>query len=288
MVFWPHKFLLFFKCFSIQKTTLHDLTIDHEIQLTDLKFGDFLGRGGFGTVFRGKWVSKGLDVALKKVGVPPEACDAKVMAELGKHPNIIGFFGYARSHPDTVIVTALAANGSLYDYLHVNKQIPTQQQSLTWAKQVAYAMAYMHKLGLVHRDLKSSNILFADDMIAQVCDFGTARTLDGTTFASKVSGTLRWMAPEVAVDEAINKMCDVFSFSLVVWELMEHKIPFHDARNELMASMAIMGGKRPPISSAWPDYLSALTKQSWSQNPQVRPSFDDIITSLDNKMYFKR
>ena len=124
-------------------------------------------------------------------------------------------------------------------------------------------------------------------MTAQVCDFGTTRALEGTT-VSKASGTYRWMAPEVAKEEPVNKKCDVFSFSLVVWELMEHKIPFHDARNDLMASIAIMDGKRPPITSAWPDYLSALTKQGWSQNSQDRPSFADIVTSLDNKMYFKR
>ena len=264
------------------------LSVDYEINLADLKFGKVLGQGGFGTVFRGQWVSKGIEVALKKVCVPPEACDAKVMVELGEHPNILGFFGYAQNYPDTIIVTALAKKGSLYDYLHEKKQIPTEQQSLAWAKQVAYAMAYMHKLELVHRDLKSSNILFADDMTAQVCDFGTARTLEGTTCGAAASGTYRWMAPEVVKEEEVNKKCDVFSFSLVVWELMEHKIPFHDSANDLMASIAIIGGNRPPISSGWPDYLSALTKQGWLQNPQARPSFADIVTSLDNKVYFVR
>ena len=227
-------------------------------------------------------------MALKSVFLSIEdAIDAKIMADLGKHPNIIGFFGYARNHPETIIVTALASKGSLYDYLHKEKQIPTQQQSLTWAKQVAFAMAYLHKLGLVHRDLKSSNILLSDDMTAQVCDFGAARMLDVTAQATMV-GTQRWMAPEVVNGDPVNKKCDVFSFSLVVWELMEHKIPFHDIDNTYLVSKAITTGERPPISSAWPDYLSALTKQGWSPNPQDRPSFDDIVTSLDNKMYFKR
>ena len=72
--------------------------------IADLKFGKILGQGGFGTVFRGEWVSKGIEVAMKKVGVPPEACDVKViyMAELGKHPHILGFFGYGITVPCAV------------------------------------------------------------------------------------------------------------------------------------------------------------------------------------------
>ena len=172
-------------------------SISYEIDLADLEFVDLLGTGGFGTVFRGKWKSKGFDVALKKVNITPDASDAKIMSELGEHPNIISFYGFAYRYPETIIVTALAKKGSLYDYLHVRKEKPTQQQSLTWALQIAYGMAFMHRLDYVHRDLKSSNVLFSDKMVAQVCDFGTARFLKGTTFASKVAGTPRWMAPEV-------------------------------------------------------------------------------------------
>lgn len=239
-------------------------------------------------MYRGKWKSKGIDVALKRVNLPPEECDAKIMAELGEHPNIISFFGFARNHPDIIIVTAFAKNGSLYDYLHKKGEKPTQQQSLTWAKQIAYGMAYMHKLELVHRDLKSSNILFTNDMTAQICDFGTSRTLKETTIASKVAGTLRWMAPEVAADTAISKMCDVFSFSLVVWELIEHKIPFHHYSSQIKVSMQILNGERPLFSAAWPKYLSDLIRESWSPNPHARPSFADIVTSLDNETFFKR
>lgn len=267
---------------------MHELIINYEIELSDLRFGAVVGQGGFGTVYQGRWKSKGIDVALKRVNLPPEECDAKVMAELGEHPNIISFFGFARSHPDIIIVTAFAKNGSLYDYLHKKGETPMQQQSLTWAKQIAYGMAYMHKLELVHRDLKSSNILFTNDMTAQICDFGTSRTLKETTFASKAAGTLRWMAPEVAEETAINKTCDVFSFSLVVWELIEHKIPFHDCPSQVKASMKIISGERPPISPDWPKYLANLIRESWSPNPHVRPSFADIVTSLDNKTFFKR
>ena len=262
--------------------------ISYEIDLTDLEFGGLLGTGGFGAVFRGKWKSKGLNVALKKVNITADESDAKVMRELGEHPNIISFYGFARNYPETIIVTALAKKGSLYDYLHIRKEKPTQQQSLTWALQIAYGMAFMHRLDYVHRDLKSSNILFSNSMIAQVSDFGTARFLKKTTLASKTAGTLRWMAPEVANDDAINKQCDVFSFALVVWELIEHNIPFPEARTDVKASFSIISGERPPISASWPDYLSSLTQACWAPAPNDRPTFSDIVTSLENETYFKR
>ena len=125
----------------------------------------------------------------------------------------------------------------------------------------------MHMLNYIHRDLKSSNILFSDDMVAQVCNFGMARFLKGTTLASNVAGTPHWMAPEVARNDAINKQCDVFSFSLIMWEMMEQKIPYGDAPSDIMASVAIMSGEHPLISASWPDYLSSLVQASWTPAP---------------------
>jgi len=95
------------------------------------------------------------------------------------------------------------------------------------------------------------------------------------------------MAPEVARNDAINKQCDVFSFSLIVWEMMEQKIPYGNAPSDIMASVAIMSGERPPISASWPDYLSSLTQACWADSPNDRPTFSDIVTSLENKVYFR-
>ena len=258
------------------------------IDMADLEFGDLLGEGGAGTVFGGLWKSKGICVALKKVKCTPEECDVKVMAELGEHPNIISFYGFTRDHPNTIIVTALAANGSLWDYLHKRHEIPSMKQTLKWAKQIANGMAYMHKLNFVHRDLKSSNILLTSDMEIQLCDFGTSRLMENTTYASKVAGTLRWMAPEVVEKKPTNKSCDVFSFAMVVWELIEQKLPFHDCPSEVVASHRIISGKRPPFIAEWPKFLSDLIQVCWSQNPRDRPHFTDIVTSLENEVYFRR
>ena len=256
--------------------------------MADIEYGRVLGGGGSGTVYHGFWKSKGIQVALKTVKISPEKCDARIMAELGEHPNIISFFGFAHKYPETIIVTALATNGSLGDYLHKQHQVPLVDQSLKWAKQIAYGMAHMHKLHIVHRDLKSSNILFTNDMEVQLCDFGISRPMPNTTNVSKESGTWRWMAPEVAKKTQVNKACDVFSFSMVVWELMEHRIPFFDEDSEILASMQIISGKRPPFLSVWPKYLQDLIQCCWYENPHNRPPFTDIVTSLENKINFRR
>ena len=226
-------------------------------------------------------------MALKTVQIAPDEGDANMLAKIGEHPNIISFFGFACDHTGTTtVVTALARKGSLYNYLHKEMKVPSLHDSLKWARQISYGMAYIHKLGIVHRDLKSSNILFTDEMEAQICDFGHSRPMENSTYASRIVGTWRWMAPEVANEDAISKMCDVFSFSMVVWELMEHKVPFHELK-ERMASKRIDNGERPPINN-WPDYLAELTKAGWSADPHNRPTFAEIITSLENKIYFRR
>ena len=260
-----------------------------KLDLADFEFGDLLGEGGNGFVFGGVWRSKNMRVALKKVKMSSKCCDTDVMATLGEHPNIISFYGFVENPPEMIIVTALAENGSLYDYLHKNNIKPMLDHSLTWAMEIAYGMVYMHRLDLVHRDLKSSNVLFTKNMTAQICDFGTSRTMPNTTIASRVAGTYRWMAPEVIEESEINKSCDIFSYSIVVWELMEHKIPFNDCPNEVKASISILRGDRPLITSPeWPQYLIELIQVCWSEDPRERPNFFDILTSLKNQIVFKQ
>ena len=143
----------------------------------------------------------------------------------------------------------------------------------------------MHNLGIIHRDLKSSNILFTEDMGVQICDFGIARPAPNTTVVTKAAGTYRWMAPE-AKGKKVNSKCDLFSFSIVVWELVEHKLPFPE-ESDIDALIHYVSGERPNLTHDLPEYLQTLIKSCWSQNPYDRPTFAEIIISLDHKMYFR-
>jgi len=270
--------------FTLQDMPSSPNQMEFQIELSDLVFRAFLGEGGSGAVFRGKWRSKDLDVALKKCNVPPESSDASILSQLGEHPNIVTFYGFSYDYPQTIIVMELAGNGSLYDYLHKKNMKPSPEQSVKWAKQIAYGMAYLHRHDIVHRDLKSHNVLLSGDMEPLLCDFGLARTMKKTTKASSV-GTYEWMAPEVAFGGDVNQKCDTYSFAMVLWELMEHQVPFGDAPNGLVAAVMAKEGQRPPIGDHWPKFLVKLVQDCWAKSPYDRPAFEVIIRAINTKNY---
>ena len=157
--------------------------------------GKCLGQGGFGTVYEAK---------LKKKTVAVKVClgnllenlsrEVQILTALPPHPNVIKFYGVAVSSDaiNTYIITEVAPNGSLYNYLHIKKEKPTPDQSYAWALQVASGMQHLHNNNVVHRDLKSGNILLSFGLLAKVCDFGTAPTMAKTAVTTQ-KGTYRWM-----------------------------------------------------------------------------------------------
>ena len=257
----------------------------YEIAEDDMLLGERLGAGGYGAVYKGFWLSKGTEVAAKKcTGIyNVDMTDANIMRQLGEHPHIVSFCGYIYRSFDTMIIMQLVKNGSLYDHLHKKGNKPSLQQSLTWAKQISYAMSFLHSKEIAHLDLKSSNVLLSDGMEALICDFGTSRKLEKTTNLSEEAGTRRWMAPEIARGALLNRACDVYSFAMVLWELVEHRIPFFEEKEEMQVSIKAMNGERPSIGKTWPEYLADLVQVCWDDNPQKRPTFMDITQSLNSK-----
>ena len=134
------------------------------IDLSDLDIGDKrLGKGGYGDVYEGNWKKDGgKRVAVKVIRSSATGIilrEIQVWGSLPSHPNITTFFGVARERFVTFIVSELAVNGSLFDYLHEEKNTPSVDQSLAWASDVAHGMKHLHDHGVIHRDLKSANML---------------------------------------------------------------------------------------------------------------------------------
>ena len=117
-------------------------------------------------MFRGKWKArKGEVVAVKKCTIagtkenPVIPREVQILSSVPEHPNIISFYAIAINYPDMFIVTEFAKKGSLFSYLHKEKNVPTVSQSLTWALEVAQGMEHLHNHDIIHRDLKSAIVI---------------------------------------------------------------------------------------------------------------------------------
>ena len=237
-------------------------------------------------VFKGTW--KGMEVAVKKC-LDPDPQDVHILTTLGVHSNVIRLYGVVFQDDSCLIVTELVKEGSLHGYIHTEKNVPSKEQKFYWMKGIASGMEFLHHHDVIHRDLKSGNILLGSNMTAKLCDFGTARALDHTTAQTKPTGTYRWMAPEVAEssDALINKKCDVYSYAMVLYELVSLRLPFEGC-SEMKAIFNAMKGERPNLpesDSECEPFLRRLITASWDADPEVRPTFQDINFALDRQSF---
>ena len=149
--------------------------------------------------------------------------------------------------------------------------------ALTWCLQCAVGVNYLHSLRIIHRDLKSPNLLLVDrGRTLKICDFGTACDLQ--TIMTNNKGSAAWMAPEVFEGNTYTEKCDVFSWGIVLWEVLTRRLPFDEiGGNELRVLWAIHSGQRPPRIDGCPRDLEKLMQRCWSKDAAVRPTMEGII-----------
>ena len=149
-----------------------------------------------------------------------------------RHPNVVLLMGICSAAPNLAIVTEYLARGSLYRLLHHTETPLDMRRRVKMGIDMAKGMAYLHSASppIVHRDLKSPNLLVDETFTVKICDFGLAR-FKQDTFVQTVNGcagTPNYMAPEVLRNEKFNEKCDVFSMGVVLWELITRKEPCAD------------------------------------------------------------
>ncbi|KAH9512436.1 Serine/threonine-protein kinase tnni3k [Bulinus truncatus] len=270
-------------------------TLSHQfhLQITDLEFQETIGSGSFGKVYKGK--CKGRTVAIKryrassfgaKSDVDMFCREVAILAKLNS-PYVINFIGACLDDPSQfAIVTHYVAGGSLFSLLHEQKRLIDVQSKLTIALDVAKGMEYLHNMPLpiIHRDLNSHNILLEENGHAVVADFGESRFLRSTDEdnMTKQPGNLRWMAPEIFTQcTKYSVKADMFSYSLVVWELLAGELPFSHLKPAAAAAETAYHNTRPPIAITFPKPIVSLLQKGWHSNPDERPEFRDIIPILE-------
>ncbi|XP_062588420.1 mitogen-activated protein kinase kinase kinase 20-like [Saccostrea cucullata] len=254
-----------------------------EIDLDDLEFYERCGGGSFGSVYRAKWKSENIIVAVKKLLVLDK--EAHVLSLLS-HRNIIQFYGAVMEEPNYCLVTEFAEKGSLYDYLQNPDNVMDFQQILTWATEIAQGMNYLHNeapMKIIHRDLKSKNVVISVQGVCKICDFGASRFMGSTTKMS-LAGTFPWMAPEVIQSLPVSESCDTWSYGVVLWELLTHEVPYRGIEGFQVAWLVVEKGERLTIPSTCPPCFAKLMRQSWNTDPKLRPNFKDILLTLHSML----
>ncbi|KAL1812453.1 hypothetical protein ACET3Z_022518 [Daucus carota] len=260
--------------------------------MSQLLIGNKFASGRHSRIYRG--IYKDRDVAIKLISQPEE--DGELAAFLEKqftsevammfrlsHPNIITFFAACKKAPVFCIITEYLAGGSLRAYLHQQEpySLPINLV-LKFAIDIARGMQYLHSQGVLHRDLKSENLLLGGDMCVKVADFGISCLESQCGSAKGFTGTYRWMAPEMIKEKAHTKKVDVYSFGIVLWELLTALTPFDNMTPEQAAFAVCQKNARPPLPSTCPVAFCHLINQCWAGNPRKRPDFNKIVTTLES------
>lgn len=241
--------------------------------ITDLQW---LGSGAQGAVFLGKLNSE--EVAVKKVRDVKET-DIKNLRKLN-HPNIISFKGVCTQAPCFCIIMEYCPYGQLYEILRDGKEIPPAL-ILDWSKQIASGMNYLHSHKIIHRDLKSPNVLVAKNDIVKISDFGTSREWNEKSTKMSFAGTVAWMAPEVIRNEPCSEKVDIWSFGVVLWELLTGEIPYRDVDSSAIIWGVGSNSLHLPVPSTCPEGFQQLLKQCWRAKARNRMSFRQILMHLE-------
>lgn len=247
-----------------------------EIPFESINNLEFVGSGAQGVVFKGKLGDE--EVAVKKVNNKSET-DIKHLRKLN-HPNIVAFRGVCTQPPCYCIVMEYCPYGQLYDALKNGRVIPPATV-VEWSKHIASGMNYLHSRNIIHRDLKSPNILISTNDVLKISDFGTSRQWNERSTKMSFAGTVAWMAPEVIRNEPCSEKVDIWSYGVVMWELLSCETPYKDVDSNAIIWGVGSNSLHLPIPTTCPDGFRLLMKQCWSAKPRNRPSFRQILMHLD-------
>ncbi|KAL8293119.1 hypothetical protein RQP46_000813 [Phenoliferia psychrophenolica] len=256
-----------------------------------------IGSGGFKDVYKGIYRKKTIAIAdIRGHLTDMDIKEIGLLRDL-RHPNIVNFIGVSiPKEPTTVpvmIVTELCSNGDLFDYLRADHPVPTFRVVIDIMLGISKGVEYLHTRtpAIIHRDIKSSNVLITQQGVAKINDFGLARVKTSTrSMIRSLVGTVNWQAPELWVPHPrYNEKVDVYSVGLVFWEILQWHQPVKRYPFEGMNEHAIydsVGQKniRPSTASigrTWGAEILNLINVMWQGDHSQRPSMAAVVAELE-------
>ena len=289
-------------------------------QMNEITLKGSIGTGSYGEVYKAQVHGIEQMVAIKKLHVrnlkaehvDSFCSEASLMCQL-QHPNIVGFIGAITEPSNLSILTEYCNRGSLADLLLEESVQMTFRMKVKFALDSAQGMLYLHTSNpaILHRDLKSDNLLVADDWSIKVGDFGLTRfisekkqmtqvgmynTFDIYTIINNLTryveqyyivliGTPMWMAPEIIMGKKYTEKADVYAFGIILWEILTRLEPYDDKEPMQIVVEVVNDGLRPAIPShMFTSPLVPLMMDAWQTEPDDRPTFDRIVERL-NQIY---
>mmetsp|Transcript_27799 Transcript_27799/g.24426 ORF Transcript_27799/g.24426 Transcript_27799/m.24426 type:complete len:361 (-) Transcript_27799:923-2005(-) len=261
------------------------------INFDELTFVEKIGEGGYGRVFLGKF--SGIDVAIKEYGrkkldhkkAEDFVKEIEVISNL-RHPNIVLCMGACIHRDKYLMITEYLEEGSLFDHLHKKHTKINDDTLFAIIEDIALGMTYLHGRKVLHCDLKSSNILIDSSWSVKLCDFGLSRTKyksDKKKLAKQRVGTPHWMAPEILRGEKYQETADVYSFGMILWELITGEIPYYNVPISDIIVNVGQEKKQVPIPTKGPPLIVKIVGDCLNFDPKERPSFKEILSQLQQR-----
>ncbi|CAJ1943887.1 unnamed protein product [Sphenostylis stenocarpa] len=282
-----------------------------EIDPSKLIIKSVIARGTFGTVHRGVYDTQDVAVKLLDWGEEGQRTEAEIASLRAAftqevvvwhkldHPNVTKFIGATMGSselqiqtdngligmPSNVccVVVEYLAGGNLKSYLIKNRRRKLAFKIvIQLALDLARGLSYLHSQKIVHRDVKTENMLLDKTRTVKIADFGVARVeASNPNDMTGETGTLGYMAPEVLNGNPYNRKCDVYSFGICLWEIYCCDMPYPDLSFSEITSAVVRQNLRPEIPRCCPSSLANVMKKCWDATPDKRPEMDEVVSMLE-------
>jgi len=249
-------------------------------QFSNLRVRKLIDEGASSQVWEGEWA--GARVVIKVLreheALRSFLSEVNIWRQL-RHPCVCALLGVCLFDGRPSMVLEYMTGGSLHDLLHNasdGSELVTPLLTRIVAE-VASGVAYLHANGVMHRDVKTANVLLDDSRHAKVTDFGISTRFGRKDYTAE-TGTYRQMAPEVILHKPYNYKCDVYSYAILLWEALHRQVPFANFAPLQAAFAVAMEHQRPAINLREDlRVYQPLIEACWDADPHARPDMDQVV-----------